>query len=159
MKDNHSKSNYRSINGSEPGATTTPTGTVSIPSWNYYDGTGVFSINKAYKFSDISDGTSSTLAITECLLNPDTPGTKNAAIWLGIHSTNPSFTISDVTWFVNGGDFFINALAFQSPSSRHPGGAHFAICDGSTRFLNEKMSTQIFEAMGTRRGREPVGEF
>ena len=44
--------------------------------------------------------------------------------------------------------------------SDHPGGVvGFTLCDGSARFLSENIDQQTLDALGTRAGREVVGEF
>jgi prepilin-type processing-associated H-X9-DG protein len=43
--------------------------------------------------------------------------------------------------------------------SMHAGGANFAMCDGSVRFLSENMDLQTFRAMGTRMGSEVIADF
>lgn len=40
-----------------------------------------------------------------------------------------------------------NAIAFKS---RHPGGAHFALADGSVHFINEGIEHPIYRALATR---------
>jgi prepilin-type processing-associated H-X9-DG protein len=47
----------------------------------------------------------------------------------------------------------------QGFSSLHPGGAHFALCDGSARFLSENLDIATFRNLGTIAGGEVVGEF
>jgi prepilin-type processing-associated H-X9-DG protein len=43
--------------------------------------------------------------------------------------------------------------------SRHPGGVHAALADGSVRFVNESIDLALWRALSTRAGNEPVGEF
>lgn len=44
-------------------------------------------------------------------------------------------------------------------SSPHVGGGHFALSDGSARFLSENMDLQLFQYLLTRSGGETVGDF
>jgi len=43
--------------------------------------------------------------------------------------------------------------------SYHTGGAHFALADGSIRFLSTSMSFSVFQAISTKAGGEVVGDF
>ncbi|MEX0792527.1 MAG: DUF1559 domain-containing protein, partial [Pirellulaceae bacterium] len=40
--------------------------------------------------------------------------------------------------------------------SQHPGGANFAVCDGSVRFVPETVDMNIYFAMASRNGGEVV---
>ena len=42
-------------------------------------------------------------------------------------------------------------------SSKHVGGAHILLSDGTVRFLSVNVSPQIVDALVTRDGGEPVG--
>lgn len=44
-------------------------------------------------------------------------------------------------------------------SSRHTGGAQFAFCDGTVRFLSNGIDAETFRALGTPAGDEPIGPF
>ena len=43
--------------------------------------------------------------------------------------------------------------------SWHNGGVNFVFCDGSVRFVSEKISPEVFEALTTIRGGEVIGDF
>ncbi len=43
--------------------------------------------------------------------------------------------------------------------SQHTGGAHFALADGSARFLSENIDQTVLRSLSTRAGSEVVGEF
>jgi prepilin-type N-terminal cleavage/methylation domain-containing protein/prepilin-type processing-associated H-X9-DG protein len=43
--------------------------------------------------------------------------------------------------------------------SRHNGGAHFALCDGSVRFISNSINASTFGALCTPAGHEQIGEF
>ncbi|MDR3619166.1 MAG: DUF1559 domain-containing protein [Paludisphaera borealis] len=49
-------------------------------------------------------------------------------------------------------------LRLNAWGSGHPGGANFAFADGSVRFLKDQTAPAVLTALGTRRGREVVGE-
>jgi prepilin-type processing-associated H-X9-DG protein len=40
--------------------------------------------------------------------------------------------------------------------SRHPGGAQFAMGDGSVHFFSEYIDYKLYNELGTRAGKEPV---
>lgn len=46
----------------------------------------------------------------------------------------------------------------MAPSSLHPGGVNVAFCDGPVRFISEDIDQDVWFAIGTRDGREPVNE-
>jgi prepilin-type processing-associated H-X9-DG protein len=49
--------------------------------------------------------------------------------------------------------------AVVSARSRHPGGVHAALADGSVRFVNESIDLALWRALSTRAGGESVTEF
>ncbi len=44
-------------------------------------------------------------------------------------------------------------------NSRHIGGVHLLLCDGSARFTSENIDLGVWRAVGTRAGGEVIGEF
>jgi prepilin-type processing-associated H-X9-DG protein len=101
---------------------------------------GVMFQNSSIRLTEITDGTSNTLAVGECMY--DQQSGKIAAIWPGMTGLriNPatglnSIWISDVMWWVDEATATVNGPAPQAFSSRHPSGAMFVFCDGSTRFF------------------------
>lgn len=55
--------------------------------------------------------------------------------------------------------FFTVLRANMPPSSRHVGGVHVQLCDGSVRFVSENIDRVVWRAIGTRAGGEVVGDF
>ncbi len=49
--------------------------------------------------------------------------------------------------------------ATMSCSSRHEGGVHILLCDGGARFVSENIDLQTWRAVGSRNGREVIGDF
>jgi prepilin-type processing-associated H-X9-DG protein len=61
-------------------------------------------------------------------------------------------------WYSDvGGRPWSGAVSIIAASSRHPGGANTAFCDGSVRFIKSSVSFQTWAALGTRNGGEVVG--
>ena len=60
----------------------------------------------------------------------------------------PAGAAADFTYYID-----LRVCAF---GSSHPGGANFALADGSVRFLSETISLMTFRALSTRRGGETV---
>ena len=52
-----------------------------------------------------------------------------------------------------------NCNTSQGFKSRHVGGAHFALGDGSVRFLSENIDYATYQKLGDRRDGQVVGEF
>lgn len=44
-------------------------------------------------------------------------------------------------------------------SSAHPGGSHFALADGSTRFVTDNINVTLFRGLTTRAGGEIIGDY
>ncbi|MBC7820896.1 MAG: DUF1559 domain-containing protein [Planctomycetaceae bacterium] len=43
--------------------------------------------------------------------------------------------------------------------SEHSGGVHSLLCDGAVRFINSSIDLNTWRGLGTRNGKEPLGEF
>ncbi|MFN0197122.1 MAG: DUF1559 domain-containing protein [Planctomycetaceae bacterium] len=124
--------------------------------------------NRCVRISDVTDGTSNTIAAgetswqfanykwgaTACPGNPSLNGTSRwgAARWgVGYPNSGLGNTAS-----------VMNNITAASPtgySSQHEGGAMFLLADGSVRFLGENISKVLYDAMATRSGGEVLGEF
>ena len=110
---------------------------------------GVMYQNSAIRLTDITDGTSNTLCVGECLFDQRTG--KRACIWPGMTGLrNGSIWISDVMWWVDQSTAQVNGTAPQAFSSRHPGGAMFAFCDGSVRLFRTGTDPNIIRWLAGR---------
>jgi prepilin-type N-terminal cleavage/methylation domain-containing protein/prepilin-type processing-associated H-X9-DG protein len=110
---------------------------------------GVMFQNSKIRITDITDGTSNTLALGECIFDPQVD--KRAAIWPGMSGLrNGAVWVSDVMWWVDDDSAQINGPAPQAFSSRHPGGAFFVFCDGSVRFFGEGGNIQNLKWLAGR---------
>lgn len=55
--------------------------------------------------------------------------------------------------------FFTVLRADMPPSSRHVGGVHLQLCDGSVKFVSENIDLNLWRGIGTRNNGETLGEF
>ena len=155
--------------------------------WDEY-AHGVGYSNSSISFRDITDGTSNTLCVGEktFLLNGQQLGAANVigfsattnhqSIYRGVKA-NACAARGIAYRGINATVSFHDTRGF---SSTHPGGAHFALCDGSVHFLSESIdfwgirtvaapqypgsvtpagSYSLFERLCMRDDGEPVGEF
>ncbi|WP_166831674.1 DUF1559 domain-containing protein [Thalassoroseus pseudoceratinae] len=106
------------------------------------------------KFRDITDGLSNTFLLGETDFAPQgVPSTSMGGVWaygyIGYSwgTTHNKFNNHNNTSAVYG--------AFRS---QHPGGAHFALSDGSVRFFAENTDAAILDAHATRGGGEVIAQ-
>jgi prepilin-type N-terminal cleavage/methylation domain-containing protein/prepilin-type processing-associated H-X9-DG protein len=148
LKRFYAKSNYRGTNG--PGAPL-----VFIPDFDYG---GVLYQNSKTRLTDVTDGTSNTFLLGECMSDPT--ANKVAAIWAGMDLSGPVVYVSDVFWGMDTGDYRINGPGPQAYSSRHSGGVQFAFCDGSVRFISETADpSKVQYLAGRNDGQVISGDF
>jgi prepilin-type N-terminal cleavage/methylation domain-containing protein len=139
-RSNFAMSNYRGVCG--------PNDLPFIPD---LDRGGVLWQNSRIRPMDIPDGLSFTLLVGECKF--DSYKEPTACIWPGMGGMIDPITvrISDVMWCVDDADYRINGPGPQAFSSRHSGGgALFAFCDGSIRFLRETASPDTIRWLAGR---------
>lgn len=135
----HAMSNYRAV----AGAVTTPFFSADL------DLGGVMYQNSKTKVGDVTDGTSATVIVGECMF--DEQSGKWAALWSGMSGLRGgSIYISDVMWWIDQAAAVINGPAPQAFSSRHSGGAYFGFCDGSVRFFHQGGDPDIIRWLGCR---------
>jgi prepilin-type N-terminal cleavage/methylation domain-containing protein/prepilin-type processing-associated H-X9-DG protein len=138
---NFAMSNYRAVVG--------PIDLTLLPFTANLDGGGVLFQNSKIRIIDVTDGTSNTLAVGECIFDKHVD--KRAAIWPGMSGLRDnSVWISDVMWSVDDSSARINGPAPQAFSSRHPGGAFFVFCDGSVRFFSQGGNIQNLKWLAGR---------
>jgi prepilin-type processing-associated H-X9-DG protein len=127
---------------------------------------------KMTRMRDITDGTSSTLMMSE-YLKASSPNDND---WRGdIHNDDGVFRFhtlntpnssvkDDVGWAVDNGDPAtpVNPGVYpqhNAARSRHTAGVNVALCDGSVRFVSNGISLQTWRWLGTMDGGEVVGDF
>jgi len=102
---------------------------------------GMFGYERKTKFSDVRDGLSNTMMVTEAY--------KNLGPWAqGGTSTIRSLTSKP---YVNGDDGI--------GRGKGSGGVHILMGDGSVRFVSENINAETFEALSTINGGERIDEF
>jgi hypothetical protein len=158
LRMNHAMSNYRAIMG--------PNGADINPRYGFavanQDLGGLMFQNSTVRMETISDGTSNTLAIGECMWDGRPLGTagdvqKRAAIWVGMTGLRPapgatanSLWISDVMWWMDHTAATVNGTASQAFSSWHPGGVFFGFGDGSVRFYRNGGNPDVLRWLAGR---------
>ena len=154
-------------------------GVADSVSWNRGDDhgelkDGMFFGRAAIKIRDVTDGTSNTLMTGEVtgargFWAPGVPAWFQS-IWLTYNCQDTGLGING-PWTVPGGrddsaggdpidgdngnrhDEMYGELGF---SSRHPGGCHFGMVDGSVQFLSENIDAELLRRLTTRDGKEVV---
>lgn len=105
---------------------------------------GMFFFNSSVSFKDVRDGTSATF-----LLGERTTTVCNSGTWIGVRNPRGSgergiwYNIGHTRTLINSPDppnsWKGDNGCGESFASDHVGGAHFAMVDGSVRFINENI--------------------
>lgn len=115
---------------------------------------GVFGFQGSVRIAQITDGTSTTVALLE------------SHHW--IEKEDPTRVWADAMWF---GPYMVHSLKMpintdpnsdfrcNQWSSIHAGGAHCLMADGTVRFANQTMATLVRKAIATRGRNERESEF
>ena len=128
---------------------------------------GVFGWGFARRISEISDGLSNTLALSEFVQIDQESGTYttppgNVRAWiLGAtsDSSKGTYAMKAVVQPLNARlDRSADRVAFNHlpQGSFHSGGANFAAADGSVHFLSDSLSFDLYRQLMTVNGGEPV---
>ncbi|MCO8124230.1 DUF1559 domain-containing protein [Stieleria sp. TO1_6] len=110
-----------------------------------FDNHGVFYLNSATRFAEITDGTTSTIMMGEHLGDTDRLG------WL----TGTRATLRNTGEFKDGGyvdavNQDLGALEVGGFDSYHQGGGNFALADGAIIFITHSIDPQLFQYYGNR---------
>src|SRR5262249_36541767 len=121
-------------------------------------GNGVFpDLNHVTRLEHIRDGTSQTILLGERPAEPTVYwGWWATGFGLDLHGLGES--ILDASEGLHAGDLKASADMLHYWSA-HAGGAHFALCDGSVRFLSYSMNASTFLSLGSRDGGEVLSQF
>jgi prepilin-type processing-associated H-X9-DG protein len=126
---------------------------------------GALEENVLTRITDIKDGTTNTILLTEDAGRPRAwlagqPGQDQVVAGCGWGGYNNSLTIQGSTpdGQEHPGPCAINCTNAGELYSFHPGGAHSVFADGSVHFLQAGISIRILAALVTRAGGEIVSE-
>jgi prepilin-type N-terminal cleavage/methylation domain-containing protein/prepilin-type processing-associated H-X9-DG protein len=137
----------------------------------FYHIAGQHRVPASVPLGHITDGTSTTLMLSEYLKATD----PNDDDWRGdIHNDDGVFRFHTLMtpnssmpdhpgWFVDNHDKLMPAVSgspeFNAARSRHLGGVNACMCDGSVRFVTNSIALATWMALGTMDGSEVVEEF
>lgn len=145
--------------------------------WKQIQYRGVMGQNAASRHADITDGLSQTVLVAELRVQPSLrdnrgawafPAAGSASVGLdcdtlcrGINGDSKSDWIPFCDPVPGGLDctFQNNVDSNSGPRSRHTGGAHLLLGDGSVRFVSENVSQTTLTAIFTSQNREVAGEY
>ena len=110
------------------------------------EGTGVMYQNSAIKISEITDGTSNTLLITENdAIRDSSYNFQPGKLWAAENRATTGYGLnSDLS--------YVSAPII----GHHPGGIQFVFTDGHVTFIGEEIDQETLEALTTRAGGEVV---
>ncbi|NOY42219.1 MAG: DUF1559 domain-containing protein [Planctomycetes bacterium] len=146
---------------------------------------GVMYIASQVKMRQVTDGTSSTTAVSECLIGrpwvvrtgnpalaesilagtePDVDsnvGTGGRGQWWLFAARNQEWTFTtriapNDPLTSNQEPEVYSMLGYFAARSNHPGGVHVTFLDGSTHFIGDSVDILVWRAMGSQSGEEVV---
>ncbi len=123
--------------------------------WGCMNGNGIFYVSSRTRLSDVVDGLSNTIFVSEVpdsggdAMNGFSAGCDRRAMFSTGADANPPTEMSEYLIAAEGNDP-INGGSEEAAGSWHTGGAHFAMGDGSVQFLSENMDMRTYQAISTR---------
>jgi prepilin-type N-terminal cleavage/methylation domain-containing protein/prepilin-type processing-associated H-X9-DG protein len=130
--------------------------------------TGVLLRNRKYRVTDITDGSTNTLLVTErqSRRSPMTTwvgavtGSVNPPVNPGYDDEGPpTLCLTNLGEPADGRTPNNKLDHVEDSSSRHPTGINALFGDGSVRFIRDSINPVTWSALGTRNGGEVVGDY
>jgi prepilin-type N-terminal cleavage/methylation domain-containing protein len=115
---------------------------------------GIFESNSKTRLGDIRDGTSNTFMVGENSQHDSSVGSRFRTWVRGVNQggndwmagcKNVALAINDTNW---------TTFNDSAMGSSHPGGTHFALGDGSVRFVAQTIDMNTYRALASRNGKE-----
>lgn len=139
---------------------------------------GIFYVRSATHLTDITDGSSNTLLLSEICMSPDVTANdlrgRYSNSWEGnnwFSTVNPPNTsVADVQQYEGqsipqapmtnaGSTAGAGNQAFLAARSYHSGFVNAALADGSVRNISNSVNAAVYQALGTRAANEDVGDY
>ena len=117
------------------------------------NGDGMLMNLRAFRVSQVFDGTSNTLMAGE--ITNGEPGSESGLPWAHWNLGSPFLGINGPGTIPGEG---VSSRTGDDFSSFHPGGCHFLRADGSVQMVSENIDQLILDAMVTRAGGEAIEE-
>ncbi len=117
---------------------------------------GVFFLNKSLKFRDITDGLSNTFMVGE-RWSKWISSTWTGVVPPGWHAPARVVAVASEEFPPNSEENVEQQT--HNFSSYHPAGANFLLSDGHVQMVSETIDLDVYHALCTRNGGEPIGEF
>ena len=153
-------------------------------SLDFNDRMGVFALNRGTSISEITDGTSTTMAVSEVYSHtiyketpggnpPECPGLPSpfndarGQSWAraaGVRDWGyntwlpPNNEIRECSSYKDGSPGQPQVL-LAAARSFHAGGVQILLCDGGVRFISDSIDNGVWQRLGDRADGETVGEF
>ena len=117
------------------------------------DNYGLLFLNSKIRYSDIDDGSSKTILLSEKLLSPDdlgwVSGTRSTLRNTGVQpnwaGSNRSKSLTELAEEKPANSLFVGGF-----SARHPGIINTAFADGSVHAINEQIDVETYHQLGNR---------
>jgi len=158
------------------GNVTRAASTIPVPAGSMgifgYDSSDSTAKPRMTRFSDITDGLSNTLLMSEILMAKGEQDADNRGDVVNDDHAGPTFmtintpnsSANDVNTCMNYNDPAmpcLNATTARQMAarSRHPGGVNAVLADGSVRFFSNSIGSGVWSGLGSMAGGEVPGDF